>query len=102
MFSATPIFAGSPVAPAATAAARALVTASSVPRSWPMYPCAVLTRLGIRSCPPRLLQHLLVLVLAHLLAPLLDYRAQYNSQAQLISRRGSTAANHTVSSRLNV
>ena len=37
--------------------------------------------LRVRSTRPAgLLQHLLVLVLAHLLAPLLDYRAQTNSQ----------------------
>src|SRR5438270_12239402 len=49
MFSAGATFVGSPVAPAFTAAARALVTASNVPRSWAAYPLTVLTRLGMRS-----------------------------------------------------
>ena len=39
--------------------------------------------------PTGLLKHLLVLVLAHLLAPLLDYRAQSNSQTRVIFKRGS-------------
>src|SRR5205809_261958 len=44
-------------------------------------PAHISTSLGVRAAlPARLLQHFLVLVLAHLLAPLLDYRAQSNSQ----------------------
>ena len=39
----------------------------------------VILRVGASS-PSGLLKHLLVLVLAHLLAPLFDYRAQTNSQ----------------------
>jgi len=50
-------------------------------------------------CPTGLLQHFLVLVLAHLLAPLLDYRAQSNSQTRVILKRGvptsSGLGNHT-------
>src|SRR5712664_352412 len=56
----------------------------------------VILRVGAPS-PSCLLEHLLVLVLAHLLAPLLDYRAQSASKARVSSRRGSKAANHTVS-----
>jgi hypothetical protein len=44
-----------------------------------------LRRLGVRTTlPTRLLEHLLVLVLAHLLAPLLDYRTQRISSACLL------------------
>src|SRR5919199_4385617 len=59
-------------------------------------------RLRVRAAlPPRLLQHLLVLVLAHLLAPLLDYRTQANSRACVIDglekpSRRAAAPNHTV------
>src|SRR2546425_292551 len=61
-------------------------------------------RIGLRvrtTLPTRLLEHLLVLVLAHLLAPLLDYRTQRNSRACVIDglekpRRRLAAPNHTV------
>jgi hypothetical protein len=43
----------------------------------------VILRVGAPR-PSGLLKHFLVLVLAHLLAPLLDYRAQSNSQTRLI------------------
>src|ERR1700704_3159934 len=51
--------------------------------------------------PTRLLEHLLVLVLAHLLAPLLDYRTQRISRACVIDGlekpgRRLAAPNHTV------
>src|ERR671934_998391 len=50
-------------------------------------------RLGVGpALPPGLLQHLLVLVLAHLLAPLLDYRAQTISQA-CVSKWGGNKEN---------
>jgi hypothetical protein len=57
---------------------------------------------GVRATlPTRLLKHLLVLVLAHLLASLLDYRTQGNSRACLfeglkIPARRLAAPNHTV------
>jgi hypothetical protein len=42
--------------------------------------------LGVRAAlPTRLLEHLLVLVLAHLLAPLLDYGTQANSNAGMLT-----------------
>src|SRR5438128_10920922 len=55
--------------------------------------------LGVRATlPAGLLKHLLVLVFAHLLAPLLDYRAQSNSQCAFDPTVEVPAANHTVSS----
>src|SRR5207302_11003715 len=53
------------------------------------------------TLPTRLLEHLLVLVLAHLLAPLLDYRTQQNSRACVnygLEKPGRrmAAPNHTV------
>src|SRR5438309_8962806 len=49
------------------------------------------TRLGVRAAlPAGLLQHLAVLVLPHLLAPLLDDRTQANSCACLIYQLGLT------------
>src|SRR2546423_3563493 len=53
------------------------------------------------TLPTRLLEHLLVLVLAHLLAPLLDYRTQRISRACVIDGlekpgRRLAAPNHTV------
>src|SRR6266851_3225724 len=59
-----------------------------VPISKPSYACSSRLRVGAPS-PSCLLEHLLVLVLAHLLAPLLDYRAQTASKACVSSRRGS-------------
>src|SRR2546425_3376947 len=61
-------------------------------------------RIGLRvrtTLPTRLLEHLLVLVLAHLLAPLLDYRTQQNSRACVNDGlekpdRRLAAPNHTV------
>src|SRR5207247_11230717 len=55
--------------------------------------------LGVRATlPAGLLKHLLVLVFAHLLAPLLDYRAQSNSQCAFDPAVEVSAANHPVSS----
>src|SRR5207302_5012028 len=49
------------------------------------------TRLGVRAAlPAGLLQHLAVLVLPHLLAPLLDDRTQANSCTCLIDQLGLT------------
>src|SRR5450759_2060451 len=50
-------------------------TSTTQPISQPSYACLRV----VASSPTCLLKHLLVLVLAHLLAPLLDYRAQSNS-----------------------
>src|SRR5450759_5282508 len=59
-------------------------TSTTQPISQPSYACL---RVGTSS-PTGLLKHFLVLVLAHLLAPLLDYRAQSNSQTRVILKKG--------------
>src|ERR1700681_3325007 len=66
-------------------------TTIQVPIRKPSYAWARLVLRVGAPCPACLLKHLLVLVLAHLLAPLLDYRAQSNSQTQFIYKVGTPA-----------